>query len=49
MRGWWRGKVVCTLNGEEVDFDDLSEESRDHIVEQIRKGYVEGEIVEEEG
>jgi hypothetical protein len=47
MLGWWRGKISCTLNGAEIDFNDLSESSRDHIIEKMREGYVEGQIVEE--
>lgn len=46
--GWWSVKFDITLEGEEVRFEDLSESSQEHILECIRDGCVQGEVVEEE-
>ena len=45
--GWWKVKFDLTLEGEEVRFDDLSEESQKHILECIEAGCRQGEIIEE--
>lgn len=45
--GSWHVKFELTLNGEDVSFEELSEETQKHIVEQIKEGYYSGEIVEE--
>ena len=45
--GWWHVKFECTLEGEVVYFDDLSEATQEHILRAIYDGFRWGEIVEE--
>lgn len=45
--GTWYVSFELTLEGEDVDFEDLSETTQDHILEQIKEGYFSGEIVED--
>jgi len=45
--GWWKVNFELTLEGEEVRFDDLSDNTREHIIQCLKEGYIEGEIVEE--
>ena len=47
-RGWWYVKIECTLEGQDVDFDKLSEVTRKHICKSILDGYRQGEICEED-
>lgn len=46
--GWWRVKFDLTLEGESVRWEDLDECSQEHILECIKDGYWQGEIVIEE-
>ena len=46
--GWWKVTFDLTLEGEEVRFDDLSEVTQDHILDCLRDGYEQGEIIEED-
>ena len=45
--GWWNVDFELTLDGENVRWDDLSEASQEHILELIKDGYTNGELVEE--
>jgi 2C-methyl-D-erythritol 2,4-cyclodiphosphate synthase len=45
--GWWKVNFELTLEGKEVKFDDLQEETQKHIAELIKQGFSSGEIVEE--
>lgn len=45
--GTWEVNFSIVLDGDEIEFDDLEENSREHILELIRAGYTNGEIVEE--
>lgn len=36
-----------TLEGEPVRWDDLSEVSQEHILDRIKEGYTNGEVIEE--
>lgn len=44
--GWWSVKFELTLDGEEVRWENLSETTQSHILEQIGNGYYQGEIIE---
>ena len=44
--GWWKVSFDITLNGEEIRFEDLSETSQEHILDRIKEGYSQGEVVE---
>jgi hypothetical protein len=46
--GWWIVKFDLTLEGEDVLWDDLDECSQEHILECIKDGYCQGEIVMED-
>ena len=46
--GWWKVTMYMTIEGHEVFFDDLSEATQEHICNQIKKGYIAGEIIEED-
>ena len=45
--GWWHVSFDITIDGEETDFDKLSETSQEHILKMIRDGFRAGEVVEE--
>lgn len=45
--GWWTVNFDITLEGESVRFCDLDETSQDHILECIRDGCRQGEVVME--
>ena len=52
--GWWKVNFDISLfEGEEhkkeegVPFEDLSEATREHIINSIKDGYTHGEIVED--
>lgn len=45
--GWWVVKFDITLDGETVRFEDLDECSQEHILECIKDGCRQGEVVEE--
>lgn len=45
--GWWVVDFDITLDGKTVRFEDLDECSQEHILERIKEGYKQGEIVEE--
>jgi len=45
--GWWVVKFDITLEGEESRFEDLDECSQEHILECIKDGCRQGEIVME--
>lgn len=42
----WELKINCTLEGEDIDFDDLSDDSKTHIINHIFDGCRSGEICE---
>lgn len=44
--GSWFVKIECTLEGQDVDFDNLSEVTQKHICNEILGGYRYGEICE---
>ena len=46
--GWWSVDFTLTLEGEEVRFDDLSDNSRQHIIDCLKEGYEQGELIEED-
>jgi len=46
--GWWEVNFDLKLEGEDVSFDDLSDNTREHIIRCISEGYTSGEIVEDE-
>jgi hypothetical protein len=46
--GWWKVSFDLKLEGEEVQFNDLSEATQEHITQKIMEGYIQGEIVEED-
>ena len=45
--GWWRVIFDLKLEGEDVYFDDISECSQDHIVNCIKDGCFQGQLIEE--
>jgi hypothetical protein len=51
--GWWKVKFDISLfEGKEhkkvdVQFDDLSEITREHIISSIKEGFTEGEVYED--
>lgn len=45
--GWWSVQFNVTLEGIGIDFGELSEGSREHILKLIADGCVAGEVVEE--
>ncbi len=46
-KGSWHVEFTISVNGQDVDFEDLSEETQKYITEQILDGYVGGWIEEE--
>ena len=46
--GWWSVDFTLTLDGEEVSFDELSDNSRQHIIDCLKEGYEQGELIEED-
>ena len=46
--GWWLVKFDLTLEGEDVRWDDLDECSQEHILECIKDGCRQGQIVIED-
>jgi hypothetical protein len=46
--GWWEVSFTFTLEGEKVEFDDLSEITQEHITKCIGEGYRRGEIIEDD-
>lgn len=47
-RGWWKVRFDVTLDGIEIDFDELSDHSKRNIQAMLAQGCVAGEIAEEE-
>ena len=47
--GWWKVKFDITLEGVGVDFDELSEDSKRHILGLMAQGCVAGEVIEDGG
>lgn len=47
-RGWWVVKFDITLEGEDARWQDLDECSQEHILECIKDGCWQGEIVMED-
>lgn len=45
--GWWNVDFTITLDGEEVDFSELSEMSQEQILKLVSEGYESGVVVEE--
>lgn len=45
--GWWHVTFDITLEGVDIDFDELSEVSQEHILRMIGEGCRAGEVVEE--
>ena len=48
-RGWWKVRFDVTLDGIEIDFDELSDRSKRKIQAMLAQGCVAGEIAEDEG
>lgn len=46
--GWWHVRFDLIVDGEKVYWDDLDEATQEHIIECIKEGYSNGEIVIEE-
>ena len=46
--GYWNIDFKIVVNNNEVSFDELSDSSREDIIEKIRDGYTGGEINEED-
>lgn len=46
-KGSWHVEFTISVNGQDVDFEDLSEETQKYITKQILDGYVGGWIEEE--
>lgn len=46
--GSWAVNFEIILAGKEVRFEDLSENSQEHILQCIKDDYYSGELVEEE-
>lgn len=46
--GWWKVRFEVTLDGVEIDFDELSAENKRKINKMVGQGCVAGEIQEEE-
>lgn len=46
--GWWKVRFDVTLDGIEIDFDELSVQSKRNIQAMLAQGCVAGEIVEKE-
>jgi len=46
--GTWKVNFDLTLEGQSVRFDELSEESQEHIIKLILEGFTSGEIIEEQ-
>ena len=47
--GWWKVNFDITLEGLGVDFDELSEDSKRHILALMAQGCVAGEVIENNG
>lgn len=45
--GWWQVNFNITLDGNEVLVSDLDECSQEHILNCIKDGYRQGEIIQE--
>ena len=45
--GWWSVDFTITLDGEEIDFSELSEMSQEYILKLVSEGYESGEVSEE--
>ena len=45
--GWWKVIFYLHLDGEEVRFEDLSETLQEHILNSIRRGINQGQLVED--
>lgn len=45
--GWWSVDFTITLDGEEIDFSELSEMSQEYILKLVSEGYESGEVYEE--
>jgi hypothetical protein len=46
--GWWSVKFELTVEGEEVIWRDLSDVTREHIIQCLLDDCYQGEIVEED-
>ena len=46
-RGWWKVNFEITLDGENVGFNDLSENAKEQILYYISRGCWQGEVEEE--
>ena len=46
--GYWNIDFKIVVNNNEVSFDELSDTTREEIIESIRDGYKGGEINEED-
>lgn len=46
--GWWKIRFDVTLDGIEIDFDELSLENKRKVQAMLAQGCVAGEIIEEE-
>jgi len=44
--GWWKVNFELNLEGEDVRFEDLSDTTKEYILERISKGFIQGEILE---
>jgi len=47
LRGWWSVSFDLHLEGEDVRFEDISEVSQEHIINCIKEGYTQGELIED--
>ena len=45
--GWWTVDFNITLEGKDIRFEDLDECSQEHILECIKDGCCQGEVVME--
>lgn len=42
-RGWW--KVKIEIDGLDMNFKDLPDDQKEHILGKVKDGYVEGELI----
>ena len=45
--GWWKVSFEITLDGQDVLFDDLSEVTQEHIINCLKDGYTQGQVIED--
>lgn len=47
-QGWWKVDFTITIEGEEKRFADLDEAQQEHILQKVKEGYKEGQLIIEQ-